>query len=78
MLAAQPTLPTIGATRRDLEARFKLEIPPDATLVGGMADSAREGSGIYDMKIVTYRLTDGVVDAIHIAEDYMTDDEPGE
>ena len=78
MLAKQPTLPTIGATRAELEARFKLNIPEGATLAGGMRNSAREGSGIYDMKIVTYRLTNGIVDAIHIAEDYMADEEDAE
>lgn len=49
MPAKQASLPTIGATRRDLEARLKLDIPPGTPLAGGMSDTATEGNGIYDI-----------------------------
>jgi hypothetical protein len=75
MLATQPSLPTVGATRAELEARFKLAIPPGTTRVGGMRDSATEANSDYDMRIVYYRLKDDVVDAVLIAEDYMPDEE---
>jgi len=78
MLVKPDTLPVVGATRDELNARFKAQIPAGTTRVTGMSDAATEGSGIYDMKIVTYRLKDNVVDAVHIAEDYMTDDEEPE
>ena len=74
MLAKQASLPTVGATVSDLEARFKLDIPPGTTRAGGM-NSAAEDNAPYDMKIVTYRLNADIVDAVHIAEDYMDDDE---
>lgn len=75
MLTEPPTLPVVGATRDELNTRFNAQIAPGATRVSGMSDAAREGSGIYDMRIVTYRLKDDVVDAVYIAEDYVTDDE---
>jgi hypothetical protein len=78
MLARQATLPVVGASRDELNARFKANIPSGATQAGGMRDSAAEGNGVYDTKIVTYRLTNDVVDAIRIAEDYMAGEEGSE
>ncbi|MEO6013187.1 MAG: hypothetical protein ABIQ30_06330 [Devosia sp.] len=75
MLTKPGALPVIGTTRDELNTRFKAQIPAGATRVTGMSDAAIEDSGIYDMKIVTYRLKNDAVDAIYIAEDYNTDDE---
>jgi hypothetical protein len=79
MLAKQASLPVVGATRTDLEARFKATVPPGTRHAFASKDNSEvEGVKIYDMKTVYYRLKGDVVDAISIAEDYMDEDEETE
>lgn len=79
MLARQASLPMVGATRAELEARFKTTLPPGTRYAYASKDNSEvEGVRIYDMKTVYYRLTGDVVDAISIAEDYMDDEEEPE
>jgi hypothetical protein len=77
MLKTQAALPTVGATTAELSAFYKVAIPEGTRYLGGYTDTNDGEVGTtYISKAVSYRLTDGIVDAVSIAGGYFEDGYP--
>lgn len=79
MLKPHPALPLVGATLAELNAFYKVQMPEGTRYLGGYSDTTSdddEPGTTYISKVLYYRLTDGVVDAISIAGGYFEDGEP--
>jgi hypothetical protein len=77
MLKRQAALPMVGATLAELSAFYKIAIPEGTRFLSGYADTDDgEESTTYISKAISYRLTNGVVDAISIAGGYFEDGYP--
>jgi hypothetical protein len=77
MLKLQVNLPTVGTTLAELSAFYKVTIPEGTRYLSGYADTddGEEGT-TYISKAVSYRLTDGVVDAVSIGGGYFEEGYP--
>ena len=74
MLGKQAALPMIGATRAELNAFYKADLPPGTAYAFSSASNSDDMTASdHETKTVYYRLKDDVVDAMSIAAAAETD-----